>query len=169
VNSQLSTALDYASRLPADVSSKLCPLLRHYGAKPFEEVAGHVEQAMNKTLREILDEGFDEEGRTFGARTISDTGARLMWPAKQALQVAAANLALYPHVACHVHVRESIRMGMSGAEFTKCHRRAEQRAQLVVQALQAAGCINPFEISTSPDDPLLSLKILLEKPRAAAS
>eukprot|EP00928_Gymnodinium_smaydae_P030361 TRINITY_DN22609_c0_g1_i1.p1 TRINITY_DN22609_c0_g1~~TRINITY_DN22609_c0_g1_i1.p1 ORF type:complete len:821 (+),score=99.82 TRINITY_DN22609_c0_g1_i1:82-2544(+) len=169
VNSQLCTALDYASKLPQEKRAVLCPVLEHYGAKPFEEVAPQLESNLNTLLESALASGFDSEGRAFGGRTVNETDARLMWPAKQALQVAATNLCLFPHASCRISVQAIYTNNMSSVEVAKSQRRAEKRAQVILKALEAAGCLNPFEVQTSSQSASLTLTVRLTRSNAAPS
>merc|ERR1711924_315644 len=110
------------------------------------EVADQVEAEINARLKSIVFEVFQTEGNAFGARTLGDNNVKLTWQAKHVLQVAAANLSVYPHALCQVGIKEVTGASTSAPEAAKSKRTAQQRAMTVKRYLETAGCCNPFEL-----------------------
>jgi len=165
VNSQLCTALDYASKQSEHAKDALCPILKKFGAKPFDAVAPEIESDMNALLSSIVARGFNSEGTAFGGRTLGDTDARLMWPARHALQLVATNLCLYPHGTFHISIQEACFGGMSASEFAKTRAKAEQRGVVILRLLRSAGCVNPIEVTSARQETLLNVAFTFGRTR----
>jgi hypothetical protein len=167
VNSQLCTALDYASQLPENIRAELCPILEDFGAKPFGEVASQIEKDMNKLLHDIVARGFESEGKAFGGRTLGDTDTWLKWPARHALQRVATNLCLHPRGTCCISIQEGYHGGMTAGDIAKVRAKAEQRGDAVLRSLHSAGCPIAIKIGTARQDMLLSISFSFEESTTA--
>ncbi|CAE8690688.1 unnamed protein product [Polarella glacialis] len=147
VNSNLQTALDcVCSSSSSSSAGGAESFLLSHGALPFAEAAVLAERSFNARLEEVLARGgFGapvlggpvKAGQAFGGSGGGGSGAKLLGRAEQSLREAAASLKLYPSVLCTISTP-------AGAQD-----RLAQRGKVVLAALQAAGCRNPFELQTA--------------------